>query len=374
MAVTQYIGSRYVPLFADPAEWSPTKSYEALTIVLHEGNSYTSKQAVPVGVDITNGEYWAQTGNYNAQIEAYRRETAEAKSEAEAAQASAARAQSDIDTLLPKSDFSSDNTVSDAIAATNARISNSGKFKLTIEYMENIHCYVHSLTIPRDSIEVPYLAINGIDYTQASQYVHNASNKFFINGSLGTPRISKGVVDGETRGSDAQGWYVFGFDAAGNPKYDADISFTMTGSRMVAAGYVCGFPVWSPIVLNGVPYDYTSEIPSSSPDYEYIFKQKQPRSVFGWDDDNYYLIAAEGRIPFAGGLDFAQLVTMCRLLKIPNAVNMDGGGSTQLWVTNPATNLVYSRDVKVSQAANVPYSTRNVQALIVCERKENQND
>ncbi len=75
MAVTQYIGSRYVPLFADPVEWSSTKSYEALTIVLHEGNSYTSKQAVPVGVDLTNEEFWAQTGNYNAQVEAYRAET-----------------------------------------------------------------------------------------------------------------------------------------------------------------------------------------------------------------------------------------------------------------------------------------------------------
>jgi hypothetical protein len=76
MAVTQYIGSRYVPLFADPAEWSSTKTYEALTIVLHQGNSYTSKQFVPVGIDIDNTDFWAETGNYNAQVEFYRQETA----------------------------------------------------------------------------------------------------------------------------------------------------------------------------------------------------------------------------------------------------------------------------------------------------------
>lgn len=73
--VRQYIGARYVPLFADPAEWDNTKTYEPLTIVLHKGNSYTSRQYVPAGIDITNNDYWALTGNYNAQVEAYRAET-----------------------------------------------------------------------------------------------------------------------------------------------------------------------------------------------------------------------------------------------------------------------------------------------------------
>lgn len=73
--VRQYIGARYVPLFADPAEWDNTKTYEPLTIVLHEGNSYTSRQYVPTGIDINNNEYWALTGNYNAQIESYRQTT-----------------------------------------------------------------------------------------------------------------------------------------------------------------------------------------------------------------------------------------------------------------------------------------------------------
>lgn len=72
--VRQYVGARYVPLFADPLEWSSTRGYESLTVVLHEGNSYTSRQSVPVGIDIDNTAYWAETGNYNAQIEAYRQE------------------------------------------------------------------------------------------------------------------------------------------------------------------------------------------------------------------------------------------------------------------------------------------------------------
>ena len=77
----QYIGSRYVPIFGrkgeDSIEWDNTGTYEPLTIVLYQGNSYTSRQFVPVGVEITNEEYWANTGNYNAQIEQYRQEVAQ---------------------------------------------------------------------------------------------------------------------------------------------------------------------------------------------------------------------------------------------------------------------------------------------------------
>lgn len=65
-----------MPLFAEPIDWDNTKTYEPLTIVYHQGNSYTSRQSVPAGVDITDTTYWALTGNYNAQIEQYRKETA----------------------------------------------------------------------------------------------------------------------------------------------------------------------------------------------------------------------------------------------------------------------------------------------------------
>ena len=74
----QYIGARYVPIFGrkdeDSIIWDNSKPYEPLTIVLYQGNSYTSRQYVPEGVEITNELFWAMTGNYNAQIEQYRQE------------------------------------------------------------------------------------------------------------------------------------------------------------------------------------------------------------------------------------------------------------------------------------------------------------
>ena len=77
-AHTQYIGARYVPILGrvgeDSIEWNNSKPYEPLTIVLYQGNSYTSRQFVPADIDILNEEFWANTGNYNAQIEQYRQE------------------------------------------------------------------------------------------------------------------------------------------------------------------------------------------------------------------------------------------------------------------------------------------------------------
>ena len=67
-----YVGHRYKPKMF--GEWDNTKIYEPLSIVQYQGNSFTSRQYVPVGIEITNEEYWAVTGNYNAQVEQYRQE------------------------------------------------------------------------------------------------------------------------------------------------------------------------------------------------------------------------------------------------------------------------------------------------------------
>ena len=77
MSVREYIGARYVPIFADPIEWDGATAYEPLTIVTYNGSSYTSRQYVPAslsGTPDTLIEYWALTGNYNAQVEGYRQE------------------------------------------------------------------------------------------------------------------------------------------------------------------------------------------------------------------------------------------------------------------------------------------------------------
>lgn len=71
----QYKGMRYVPIF--DGDWDITKDYDPLVIVSYQGNSYTSRTFVPHDTAITDETYWALTGNYNAQVEAYRQEVAD---------------------------------------------------------------------------------------------------------------------------------------------------------------------------------------------------------------------------------------------------------------------------------------------------------
>jgi len=70
----QYVGARYVPKIV--GEWNKALQYEALSVVTYMGNSFTSKVPVPANsVEINNTDYWINTGNYNAQVEEYRKET-----------------------------------------------------------------------------------------------------------------------------------------------------------------------------------------------------------------------------------------------------------------------------------------------------------
>lgn len=70
---SMYIGARYVPIFADPVEWDDEREYEPLTIVVHDGNCYTSKCFVPKGAQLPpypegQTKYWVKTSDYNYQF------------------------------------------------------------------------------------------------------------------------------------------------------------------------------------------------------------------------------------------------------------------------------------------------------------------
>ncbi len=66
MLNNMYIGARYIPKYE--GEWSNTRSYEGLSVVKYQNDTYTSKGPVPVGVDILNTDYWYLSGSYNGYI------------------------------------------------------------------------------------------------------------------------------------------------------------------------------------------------------------------------------------------------------------------------------------------------------------------
>ena len=104
MTVREYIGARYVPVFADPIQWDNTLSYEPLTVVTDNGTSYVSRQSVPPGTAIDNESYWVRWADYNAQLEEYIRQV-----QTYSASISA------LNDALPIADFDANDTVKDAI-------------------------------------------------------------------------------------------------------------------------------------------------------------------------------------------------------------------------------------------------------------------
>lgn len=66
--MSEYIGRRIIPVHG--GVWNGSKSYEELTIVLHEdsGDSYISRRAVPAGTAITDENYWMLHSLYSQQI------------------------------------------------------------------------------------------------------------------------------------------------------------------------------------------------------------------------------------------------------------------------------------------------------------------
>lgn len=118
MSVREYIGARYVPVFADPIQWDPTSKYEPLTVVTDEGASYVSRRYVPEGIQLDNTDYWVLWADFNAQLQHYIDEVDAFDSRIDA-----------LEDALPIADFSSAATVDDALDALSGDVSTlQGKF------------------------------------------------------------------------------------------------------------------------------------------------------------------------------------------------------------------------------------------------------
>ena len=151
MALNQYIGARYVPLIT--GEWDATISYEALSVVLYQGSSYTSICSVPVGVPPTNTAFWALTGNYNAQVEQYRQEVLNISSE--------------LSSIKPKVESNTNNITSIKTWAFYTELNGITNVNADIFKTFVAHCYINyslnimSLSFIANTDEVNGLSLNG---------------------------------------------------------------------------------------------------------------------------------------------------------------------------------------------------------------------
>lgn len=123
--VREYIGARYVPIFADPVQWDIDNTYDPLTMVQNAGETYMTKQYVPAGIELPtvstgqeSNDYWVHMSNWNAQVEAYREEVI-----AYAAEVLEYNGRiTAVENGLPIADYDSEHTVTDAINAVDTAI------------------------------------------------------------------------------------------------------------------------------------------------------------------------------------------------------------------------------------------------------------
>lgn len=88
------------------------------------------------------------------------------------------------------------------------------------------------------------------------------------------------------------------------------------------------------LVRNGVDYVY--------PDIPFYQSDRHPRTALGLTSTNRLLmVAVDGRSTVAAGMSMRELQRTLRALGAYNAINMDGGGSTALWIRGePANGIV----------------------------------
>ena len=363
MAVRQFIGARYLVKF--DGEWSQDEAYEAITAVQHEAFTYISKQPVPAGVAITNTDFWLLWADPNAQMEQLR-ETVESytgsvtaieeiipSSDFDSVNTVKAAIDansgniSDIASLIPSSDFDSVNTVKAAIDAEASKIDDLYDMiyedSSAIDFMVNgyvsmLSSYAIVAKIPRSIFKIDGI----LDYTRNTvQTFLDNKDCIFGAASVVSSYVSNSTTGGSNTHSTGWGWVAQNQDDS--LEWVEDYNCSITPAIMQARGFKNAWISFGPIRLNGNDYD-VQDIPLTAPEYDYVLNANNARSIFGWDDDYFYIGIIDARTPFSHGCDFATLQSFIHDLDIENCINMDGGGSTELWLGGLGYNAAHIRN------------------------------
>lgn len=176
-----YIGARYVPKVV--GDWSADVAYEPLTIVLYQGTSYTSITYVPKGIipgDNTQ-QYWALTGNYNAQVELYRQEVEKIKNELDNINNLISKSYTNVNQMV-NDQYLKNNNIVQTYGYNSINDGGSGTFIISNIPLETINIELnnglYANLIPIDNIINPlsfgYTNINSwqnlIDFAQENKY------------------------------------------------------------------------------------------------------------------------------------------------------------------------------------------------------------
>jgi hypothetical protein len=94
------------------------------------------------------------------------------------------------------------------------------------------------------------------------------------------------------------------------------------------------------LIRNGNPFSQMTPPPEATRNYTEASKyQRHPRSAIGWSATHFYFVVVDGRQPgLSMGMKLAELAHYMAGLGCTEAMNLDGGKSSQLWVNGQILN------------------------------------
>lgn len=127
-----------------------------------------------------------------------------------------------------------------------------------------------------------------------------------------------------------QRWEQFGADQGWSPK-----SVTQAIPEGTQA-LISGFPQ---LVVEGQPITCSSSTDSSCFPDRIDMRQRHPRTAMGKTEDrnNFILLVVDGRSSASAGMYGTALAALMHQLGAHVAFNLDGGGSSQMWVQGRGT-------------------------------------
>jgi exopolysaccharide biosynthesis protein len=93
---------------------------------------------------------------------------------------------------------------------------------------------------------------------------------------------------------------------------------------------------FAPLLL---PQAQTSQSGKPPPPEIRTMRERHPRTALGWNDRYFYLVTVDGRQPRRSvGMTLEELARYLVSLGCREAMNLDGGGSTMMWVGDGVVN------------------------------------
>ncbi|HEY5938548.1 MAG TPA: phosphodiester glycosidase family protein, partial [Kofleriaceae bacterium] len=138
----------------------------------------------------------------------------------------------------------------------------------------------------------------------------------FDNYSTSGPAMSKGVKWGGTDDS-----------------FNAPVQFGPGQALLRAGGNTAGLDDWAREVVSGHPSIVVAGMARDAPNYP-VCVDRHPRTALGLSEDNQtlFLAVVDGRQPGRAGMTCLELANLMKGLGAHDAVNLDGGGSSTMWL------------------------------------------